>query len=103
MIGAGIRAVGGRWSLAALAIAAPGLAHAEDPAALSGPAAVLKNALDWVYPEWNRKAAAFVSYGSVSGARSVQRIARGPYRHRGVRNQIRTIGVPARRGRADCA
>jgi len=30
-----------------------------------GPAAVLKNAIDWVYPEWNRKAAAFVSYGSV--------------------------------------
>jgi hypothetical protein len=24
---------------------------------------VLKNAIDWVYPEWNRKAAAFVSYG----------------------------------------
>jgi NAD(P)H-dependent FMN reductase len=39
-----------------------------------GPAAVLKNALDWVYPEWNRKAAAFVSYGSVSGARSVQQL-----------------------------
>ena len=29
-----------------------------------GPSAVLKNALDWVYPEWNRKAACFVSYGS---------------------------------------
>src|SRR6202163_4329843 len=29
-----------------------------------GPAAVLKNAIDWVYPEWNRKPAAFVSYGS---------------------------------------
>jgi NAD(P)H-dependent FMN reductase len=39
-----------------------------------GPAAVLKNALDWVYPEWNRKAAAFVSYGSVSGARGVQQL-----------------------------
>src|ERR1700704_3727276 len=25
-----------------------------------GPSAVLKNAIDWVYPEWNRKAAAFV-------------------------------------------
>ena len=23
-----------------------------------GPSAVLKNAIDWVYPEWNRKAAA---------------------------------------------
>jgi NAD(P)H-dependent FMN reductase len=39
-----------------------------------GPAAVLKNALDWVYPEWNRKAAAFVSYGSAMGARSVQQL-----------------------------
>jgi NAD(P)H-dependent FMN reductase len=39
-----------------------------------GPTAVLKNALDWVYPEWNRKAAAFVSYGSVAGARSVQQL-----------------------------
>src|SRR5260221_252013 len=32
-----------------------------------GPSAVLKNAIDWVYPEWNRKAAAFVSYGSAMG------------------------------------
>jgi NAD(P)H-dependent FMN reductase len=39
-----------------------------------GPAAVLKNAIDWVYPEWNRKAAAFVSYGSASGARGVQQL-----------------------------
>src|SRR6202166_1000865 len=39
-----------------------------------GPAAVLKNALDWVYPEWNRKAAAFVSYGAAMGVRSVQQL-----------------------------
>jgi NAD(P)H-dependent FMN reductase len=39
-----------------------------------GPPAVLKNAIDWVYPEWNRKAAAFVSYGSVTGARAVQQL-----------------------------
>ena len=39
-----------------------------------GPPAVLKNAVDWVYPEWNRKAAAFVSYGSAVGARSVQQL-----------------------------
>ena len=32
-----------------------------------GTSAVLKNAIDWVYPEWNRKAAAFVSYGSAMG------------------------------------
>lgn len=36
--------------------------------------AVLKNAIDWVYPEWNRKAAAFVGYGSVMGARSVEQL-----------------------------
>jgi NAD(P)H-dependent FMN reductase len=35
---------------------------------------VLKNAIDWVYPEWNRKAAAFVSYGSAMGARGVQQL-----------------------------
>ena len=39
-----------------------------------GTSAVLKNAIDWVYPEWNRKPAAFVSYGSVMGARSVQQL-----------------------------
>jgi NAD(P)H-dependent FMN reductase len=39
-----------------------------------GPSAVLKNAIDWVYPEWNRKPAAFVSYGSAMGARGVQQL-----------------------------
>ena len=39
-----------------------------------GPPAVLKNAIDWVYQEWNRKAAAFVSYGSALGARGVQQL-----------------------------
>jgi NAD(P)H-dependent FMN reductase len=39
-----------------------------------GPSAVLKNAIDWVYPEWNRKATAFVSYGSAMGARGVQQL-----------------------------
>jgi NAD(P)H-dependent FMN reductase len=39
-----------------------------------GPSGVLKNAIDWVYPEWNRKAVAFVSYGSTAGARGVQQL-----------------------------
>ncbi len=39
-----------------------------------GTSAVLKNAIDWVYPEWNRKAAAFVSYGSAMGARGMQQL-----------------------------
>jgi len=34
----------------------------------------LRSRIDWVYPEWNRKAAAFVSYGSAMGARSVQQL-----------------------------
>jgi NAD(P)H-dependent FMN reductase len=32
---------------------------------------MLKNALDWVYDEWNRKPVTFVAYGEVAGARSV--------------------------------
>src|SRR5438046_2662559 len=39
-----------------------------------GPAAVLKNAIDWVYPEWKRKPACFVSYGGMGGVRSVQQL-----------------------------
>ena len=38
-----------------------------------GPAPALLNALDYVYREWNYKAAAFVSYGGASGGmRAVQ-------------------------------
>jgi NAD(P)H-dependent FMN reductase len=36
--------------------------------------AVLKNALDYVYPEWNKKAVGFVSYGTVGGARAVEQL-----------------------------
>ena len=39
-----------------------------------GPPVVLKNALDWVYPEWNRKPIGFVSYGSALGTRSVHQL-----------------------------
>jgi NAD(P)H-dependent FMN reductase len=39
-----------------------------------GTSAVLKNAIDWVYLEWNRKAVGFVSYGSAMGARAVQQL-----------------------------
>lgn len=34
----------------------------------------LKNALDFLYAEWNNKAAAFVSYGSAGGARAVEHL-----------------------------
>lgn len=39
-----------------------------------GPSAVLKNALDYLYAEWNRKPAAFVSYGNTGGARAVEQL-----------------------------
>ncbi|CAM5498691.1 NADPH-dependent FMN reductase [Leifsonia shinshuensis] len=35
---------------------------------------VLKNALDYLYAEWNNKAAAFVSYGSLGGARAIEHL-----------------------------
>jgi NAD(P)H-dependent FMN reductase len=39
-----------------------------------GPTAVLKNALDYGYREWNRKPIAFVGYGGVGGARAVEQL-----------------------------
>lgn len=39
-----------------------------------GPTAVLKNALDYAYREWNKKPAAFVGYGAVGGARAVEQL-----------------------------
>ena len=35
---------------------------------------VLKNALDYAYVEWNKKAAACVGYGAVGGARAVEQL-----------------------------
>src|SRR5260370_9156834 len=34
-----------------------------------GPSAVLKNAIDWVYPGWNHKSAPFLNYDSAMAAR----------------------------------
>jgi NAD(P)H-dependent FMN reductase len=34
----------------------------------------LKNAIDYLYGEWNNKAAGFVSYGSAGGARAVEQL-----------------------------
>ncbi|MEM3839311.1 MAG: NAD(P)H-dependent oxidoreductase [Candidatus Micrarchaeaceae archaeon] len=39
-----------------------------------GYSSVLKNALDWTYPEWNNKPVGFVSYGSANGARAVEQL-----------------------------
>jgi NAD(P)H-dependent FMN reductase len=39
-----------------------------------GVPAVLKNALDFAYPEWNRKPAAFFGYGGVGAARAIEQL-----------------------------
>lgn len=39
-----------------------------------GISGVLKNALDYAYPEWNRKAVACLGYGSVGGARAIEQL-----------------------------
>jgi len=36
--------------------------------------AVLKNAMDVIYPEWNKKPIGFVSYGGAVGARAVEQL-----------------------------
>jgi NAD(P)H-dependent FMN reductase len=35
---------------------------------------VLKNAIDYLYAEWNNKAAGFVAYGSLGGARAIEHL-----------------------------
>jgi NAD(P)H-dependent FMN reductase len=39
-----------------------------------GYTAALKNALDWVYREWNRKPVTFVGYGNAGGARAIEQL-----------------------------
>src|SRR4029077_6197510 len=39
-----------------------------------GVSGALKNAIDFLFAEWNNKAAAFVSYGGASGARAVEQL-----------------------------
>jgi len=39
-----------------------------------GVSAALKNAIDYLFREWNNKAAGFVSYGSVGGARAAEQL-----------------------------
>jgi NAD(P)H-dependent FMN reductase len=39
-----------------------------------GTSAALKNAIDFIYAEWNNKAAGFVGYGSVGGTRAVEQL-----------------------------
>jgi NAD(P)H-dependent FMN reductase len=39
-----------------------------------GPSGALKNAMDYLYREWNNKAAGFVGYGSAGGTRAVEQL-----------------------------
>lgn len=39
-----------------------------------GPSGALKNAIDYLYAEWNNKAAGFVGYGSAGGVRAVEHL-----------------------------
>lgn len=39
-----------------------------------GPSAALKNALDFVYKEWNDKAVGFVGYGAMGATRAVEQL-----------------------------
>ncbi len=50
----------------------------------------LKNAIDYLYAEWNNKAAGFVSYGSALGARAVEslRLVMGEVQVADVRAQV---------------
>jgi NAD(P)H-dependent FMN reductase len=51
---------------------------------------VLKNAIDYLYAEWNNKAVGFVSYGGVGGARAVEhlRLVAGELQMADVRQQV---------------
>lgn len=51
---------------------------------------VLKNALDYLYEEWNNKAAGFVSYGSAGGVRAAEnlRLIAGELQMADVRAQV---------------
>lgn len=56
--------------------------------------AVLKNAFDWCYEEWNYKPIAFVGYGSVGAARSIEqlRLISIELRMIPIRNSIHILG-----------
>ena len=51
---------------------------------------VVKNAIDYLYAEWNNKAVGFVSYGATGGARAVEhlRLIAGELQMADVRQQV---------------
>jgi NAD(P)H-dependent FMN reductase len=54
------------------------------------PSGVLKNAIDFLYAEWNNKAVGFVSYGAAGGARAAEhlRLVAGELQMADVRQQV---------------
>ena len=54
------------------------------------PTGALKNAIDYLYVEWNNKAAGFVSFGSAGGVRAVEqlRVIMGEIQVADVRTQV---------------
>ena len=55
-----------------------------------GTSAALKNAIDFLFAEWNNKAAGFVSYGSANGVRAVEslRLVMGEIMIADIRSQV---------------
>lgn len=55
-----------------------------------GTSGAMKNAIDYLYREWNNKAAGFVSYGSAGGTRAVEhlRLVMGELQVADVRSQV---------------
>ena len=55
-----------------------------------GTSGVLKNAIDFLYAEWNNKSVGFVSYGAVGGARAAEhlRLVAGELQMADVRQQV---------------
>src|SRR5687768_15307138 len=55
-----------------------------------GPSGALKNAIDFLYREWNDKVAGFVGYGSAGGTRAVEqlRLIMAELQVATVRNQV---------------
>jgi NAD(P)H-dependent FMN reductase len=55
-----------------------------------GTSGALKNAIDYLYKEWNNKAAGFVAYGSAGGTRAVEhlRLVMGELQVADVRAQV---------------
>ena len=64
-----------------------------------GTSGVLKNAIDYLFAEWNNKAVGFVAYGAVGGARAIEhlRLVAGELKMADVRTRSRSPCSPTSR------